>query len=55
MFITLEGGNLFEPGSMFKPLDSVDRVRELLTDFAAIFRIMDAVIIGRAREGQERD
>ena len=34
MFITLEGGNLFEPGSMFKPLDSVDRVRELLTDFA---------------------
>ncbi|HBX96952.1 MAG TPA: hypothetical protein DEG72_08655 [Hyphomonas sp.] len=55
MFITLEGGNLFEPGSMFKPLDSVDRVRELLTDFAAIFRIMDAVIIGRAREGQVRD
>jgi len=55
MFITLEGGNLFEPGSMFKPLDSVDRVRELLTDFAAIFRILDAVVIGRRQEGLERD
>ena len=55
MFITLEGGDLFEPGSMFKPLDSVDRVRELLTDFAAIFGIMDAVIIGRRNEGLARD
>ena len=55
MFITLEGGDLFEPGSMFKPLDSVDRVRELLTDFAAIFGIMDAVIVGRRNEGLARD
>ncbi len=52
MFITLEGGNLFEPGSMFKPLDSVDRVRELLADFAAIFGILDAVNAGRRREGR---
>lgn len=54
MFITLEGGNLFEPGSMFKTFDSPDRIRELLDDFAAIFRIIDAVHSGRARETNAR-
>lgn len=54
MFITLEGGNLFEPGSMFKPLDSVDRVKELLNDFSAVFQIIDSVLAGRQREARER-
>ncbi|KCZ50412.1 DUF3137 domain-containing protein [Hyphomonas pacifica] len=54
MYITLEGGNLFEPGSMFKPFDSVDRVKELLNDFAAMFQIIDAVLASRRREAQER-
>jgi len=49
MFITVQGGNLFEPGSMFKPLDSVDRVQELLKDFAAVFQLIDAVTAGRSR------
>jgi hypothetical protein len=39
---------------MFKPLDSVDRVKELLTDFSAIFQIIDAVVRGRRREELER-
>lgn len=49
MLITVQGGNLFEPGSMFKPLDSADRVRELLQDFAAVFGLIDAVTAGRSR------
>ena len=42
MLIALEGGDLFEPGSMFTPLDNPDRVRELLDDFAAIFNLIDS-------------
>jgi hypothetical protein len=49
MLITVQGGNLFEPGSMFKPLDSADRVHELLNDFSAVFSIIDAVSAGRSR------
>lgn len=52
MLITVQGGNLFEPGSMFKPLDSPDRVRELLDDFNAVFNIIDAVTAGRIRVEQ---
>jgi len=49
MFITLQGGNLFEPGSMFTPLDSPSRMRELLGDFAAIFHIVDVMNANRRR------
>lgn len=49
MFITVQGGNLFELGSMFKPLDSADRVRELIADFAAVFGIIDSVTFQRSR------
>ncbi|MEX1250285.1 MAG: DUF3137 domain-containing protein [Hyphomonas sp.] len=49
MLITVQGGNLFEPGSMFKPLDSADRVLELLKDFSAVFGLIDAVTAGRSR------
>lgn len=42
MLIALEGGDLFEPGSMFTPLDNPERVRELLDDFAAIFNLIDS-------------
>lgn len=52
MFITLQGGNLFEPGSMFKPLDSPERVSELLQDFEAIFSIIDQVTANRIRMEQ---
>jgi hypothetical protein len=47
MFVTLQGGNLFEPGTMFKRLDDPDRVRELLSDFAAVFNIIDSVVANR--------
>ena len=42
LLIALEGGNLFEPGSLFTPLDNPDRVRELLDDFAAVFNLIDS-------------
>lgn len=53
--ITVQGGNLFEPGSMFKPLDSSDRVRELLEDFNAVFNIIDEITAGRIRVDQHHD
>ena len=49
LFITLQGGNLFEPGSMFTPLDSPARMRELLEDFAAVFHIIDVTNANRRR------
>lgn len=41
LFLALEGGDMFEPGSMFTPLDNPDRVREVLDDFAVLFRLID--------------
>ena len=42
MLVALEGGDLFEPGSMFTPLDNPERVRDLLDDFAAVFNLIDS-------------
>ena len=39
MFIAVEGADLFEPGSMFTPLDNPARTRELLQDFSALFHL----------------
>ena len=35
---------------MFKRLDDPDRVRELLSDFAAVFNIIDVVVAKRRRQ-----
>jgi hypothetical protein len=43
MFLCCEGGNLLEPGSMYRPMDDLGRVREILNDFAAIFLLIDAM------------
>jgi hypothetical protein len=53
MYITLQGGNLFEPGSMFTPLDSPNRLRELLEDFAAVFHIIDVTNKNRRRRSEQ--
>ncbi|MEM7329529.1 MAG: DUF3137 domain-containing protein [Pseudomonadota bacterium] len=59
LLIALEGGDLFEPGSMFTPLDNPDRVRELLDDFAAIFNLIDSFAdpeqVARSRRALDRD
>lgn len=38
-----EGGDLFEPGSMFKSFDDPNRVGDLLEDFAAMFHLIDVL------------
>jgi hypothetical protein len=43
MFLCCEGKNLLEPGSMFRKMDDLGRVREMLVDFAAIFLLIDAM------------
>jgi hypothetical protein len=43
IFVATEGGNLFEPGSMRKPLNDPERVGDLLEDFAAIFHLIDVL------------
>ena len=43
MFVAVEGGNLFEAGSMYRPMDDLARVREILLDFAATFLLIDAM------------
>lgn len=42
ILIAVENGDMFEPGSLFTPLDNPDRIRELLDDFAAVFHLIDA-------------
>ena len=54
MFIAVEGADLFEPGSMFTPLDNPARTRELLNDFAAVFHLIDEVNRGRLKEEEHR-
>lgn len=48
IFIAVESGDLFEPGTMFNPLDNPERIRELLDDFAAVFHMIDEVSDQRA-------
>lgn len=43
ILVAVEGGDLFEPGSLFTPLDNPDRIRELLNDFAAVFHLIDSI------------
>ncbi len=52
MLIAVEGDNLFEPGSLFDPLDNPERIGSLLGDFAALFALIDSV---RARREVEED
>lgn len=55
LLIAVEGGDLFEPGSLFTPLDNPDRVRELLDDFAAIFNLIDSFADPEAVKKHRRD
>ena len=41
LFLAIEAGNLFEPGSILKPLDDPDRAGRILDDFALIHRLID--------------
>ncbi|MCI4645498.1 MAG: DUF3137 domain-containing protein [Hyphomonadaceae bacterium] len=54
MFVAVEGGDLFEPGSLFKSLDDPARVRDLLLDFEAVFNLIETVSARRRVEGEAR-
>lgn len=43
MFLCCEGKDLLEAGSMYRKMDDLGRVREMLQDFAAIFLLIDAM------------
>jgi hypothetical protein len=43
MLLCVAGKNLLEPGSMHRKMDDLNRVREILLDFAAIFLLIDAM------------
>ena len=44
LIVALEGGNLFEAGSMYKPLTDVSRVTTLLEEIGLIFDVIDTVL-----------
>lgn len=43
VLVTVEAGNLFEPGTMFEPIDNPERLHDLLADFAVVFNLIDKV------------
>jgi hypothetical protein len=43
MLLAVAGKNLLESGSMHRRMDDLNRVREILLDFAAIFLLIDAM------------
>jgi len=44
MLIAIEGGNLFEPGDLFKPLVDPRRARRIVDEIAAMVRVMDQAL-----------
>lgn len=44
LLVAIEGGNLFEPGNLFKPLADPARARTLIDELAALLRLADAVL-----------
>jgi hypothetical protein len=44
MLIAVEGGNLFEPGNLFKPLVDPTRARRIVDEIAAMVRVMDQAL-----------
>jgi len=44
LLIAVETGNLFEPGSLFKPLDDEKRVRTLLSEIELVTGLLDLMV-----------
>ena len=49
LLVAVEGGNLFEPGDLFKPFDDPARARRIVDDIAGVMRVMDQVHRAQAR------
>lgn len=44
LLVAVEGGNLFEPGDMFKPLVDPARARRIVDEIAGVVKVMDQVL-----------
>ena len=51
ILIAVEGGNLFEAGSMFKPLADPARARRVHDEIASVHGVIDALIATREQGG----
>ena len=44
LLVAVEGGNLFEPGDLFKPLVDPTRARRVVDEIAGVIKVMDQVL-----------
>jgi hypothetical protein len=51
LLIAVEGGNLFEPGDLFKPLPDPARARRIVEEIGKVLRVMDGVLTAQAKRG----
>ncbi|ANP47742.1 DUF3137 domain-containing protein [Candidatus Viadribacter manganicus] len=49
VLVAVEGGNLFEPGDLFKPLVDPSRARRIVTEISGVFGVMDQVLTAQAQ------
>ena len=49
LLVAVEGGNLFEPGDLFKPLVDPARARRIINEIAGVVKVMDQVRDGAKR------
>ncbi len=48
LLVAVEGGNLFEPGDLFKPLVDQSRARRIVNELAGVFAVMDQVLTAQS-------
>ena len=49
LLIAVEGGNLFEPGDLFKPLPDPARARRIVDEIGKVMGVMDSVLSAQAK------
>ena len=49
LLVAVEGGNLFEPGDLFKPLVDPSRARRIVNEISGVFGVMDQVLTAQAQ------
>ena len=50
LLVAVEGGNLFEPGDLFKPLVDPARAKRIVDEIAGVFKVMDQVLTAQSRK-----
>jgi hypothetical protein len=49
LLVAVEGGDLFEPGDLFKPLVDPARARRIVNEIAGVVKVMDQVLTAQAQ------